>query len=149
MVRRSSAGGGHPEGPNNISGPRTPAERTDGTGFNPGIVERLTSWCTLHERGLARVEWDSVFSRQEVVNRLKFALGESGIPVVEFEAPHVIDPMSFKGFRALTVLTLRTFRQNFARNSHAEKSQNRPSYSRRRKGPGSLRSLPLTSCCRS
>ena len=56
-------------------------------GSIPCVVERLTYWCTLHERGLARVEWDSMYARQDVVNRLKLALGNSGIPLVEIDLP--------------------------------------------------------------
>jgi hypothetical protein len=51
------------------------------------VVERLKSWCQHTERGLARAEWDSVFARREVVGRLKRLLAESGISVVEIEAP--------------------------------------------------------------
>src|ERR1700722_15574468 len=51
------------------------------------VTERLKSWCVLHDRGLARVEWDSVYARQEVVNRLKDSLGGVGIPLVEISLP--------------------------------------------------------------
>src|ERR1022692_2030511 len=52
-----------------------------------GVAERLRYWCTLHDRGLARVEWDSVYARQEVVNRLKLAMGNSGVSLVEIDLP--------------------------------------------------------------
>jgi tetratricopeptide (TPR) repeat protein len=51
------------------------------------IVERLAHWCRQHERGLARVEWDSMYTRKEVVNRLKLALGNSDIPLIEIDLP--------------------------------------------------------------
>src|SRR5580704_5055774 len=51
------------------------------------VTERLTSWCVRHERGLARVEWDSVYARQQVVDRLKDSLGALGIPLVEISLP--------------------------------------------------------------
>src|ERR1022692_4840461 len=52
-----------------------------------GVAERLRYWCTLHDRGLARVEWDSVYARKEVVDRLKVALGTLGISLVEIDLP--------------------------------------------------------------
>ena len=52
-----------------------------------GVAERLRYWCTLHDRGLARVEWDSVYARREVVDRLKVALGTLGISLVEIDLP--------------------------------------------------------------
>ena len=52
-----------------------------------GITERLASWCVRRDRGLARVEWDSVFARQEVVDRLRFLLGAVGISLVEIAMP--------------------------------------------------------------
>lgn len=51
------------------------------------VTERLKSWCTLHDRGLVRVEWDSVYARQAVVDQLKESLSGSGIPLVEIELP--------------------------------------------------------------
>src|ERR1035438_6929118 len=51
------------------------------------VTERLKSWCIRHDRGLARVEWDSAYARQEVVDRLKRSLGRSEIPVVEIGLP--------------------------------------------------------------
>lgn len=51
------------------------------------VTERLKSWCIKHDRGLARVEWDSAYARQEVVDRLKRALGSLGISLVEIELP--------------------------------------------------------------
>src|SRR5260370_814828 len=51
------------------------------------VTERLKSWCILHDRGLARVEWDSAYARQEVVNRLKDSLCGLGIPLVEMSLP--------------------------------------------------------------
>src|SRR4051794_5913756 len=47
------------------------------------VTERLKLWCSRRDSGLARVEWDSVYSRQEVVSRLKLA----GIPVIEIDLP--------------------------------------------------------------
>src|ERR1017187_9066057 len=52
-----------------------------------GITERLASWCVRRDRGLARVEWDSVFARQEVVDRLRSLLGAVGISLVEIAMP--------------------------------------------------------------
>jgi hypothetical protein len=52
-----------------------------------GVVERLRSWCIPQERGLARVEWDSVYARQEVVDQLRLALSDLGISLVEIELP--------------------------------------------------------------
>src|SRR6266849_2105272 len=51
------------------------------------VTERLKSWCILHDRGLARVEWDSAYARREVVDRLKGSLGGVGISVVEISLP--------------------------------------------------------------
>src|ERR1019366_2992307 len=51
------------------------------------ITERLASWCARRDRGLARVEWDSVFARQEVVDRLKSLLGTVDISLVEIALP--------------------------------------------------------------
>src|SRR5271165_6039184 len=51
------------------------------------VSERLKSWCVLEDRGLARVEWDSAFARQDVVDRLKGSLGSSGISLVEIGLP--------------------------------------------------------------
>src|ERR1035437_2375100 len=51
------------------------------------VTERLKSWCIRHDRGLARVEWDSAYARQDVVDRLKRKLGGSGISLVEIELP--------------------------------------------------------------
>jgi hypothetical protein len=51
------------------------------------VSERLKSWCLQNDRGLARVDWDSVYARQEVVVRLKTSLGSSGISFVEIELP--------------------------------------------------------------
>lgn len=87
VVRRSSAGRRHPEESAAPPAPGPRRHRLMEPGSVRSVVERLTSWCTLHERGLARVEWDSMYARQEVVNRLRFVLGESGIPVVEFDLP--------------------------------------------------------------
>lgn len=46
------------------------------------VTERLKSWCNLHDHGLVRVEWDSAYARQEVVERLR-----NSLPVVEIELP--------------------------------------------------------------
>src|SRR6266571_7321250 len=51
------------------------------------VTERLKSWCAMHDRGLARVEWDSAYARQDVVNRLKHSLGGLGISLVEMSLP--------------------------------------------------------------
>ena len=51
------------------------------------VTERLKAWCIRHDRGLARVEWDSAYARQEVVDRLERALGSLGISLVEIELP--------------------------------------------------------------
>jgi tetratricopeptide (TPR) repeat protein len=51
------------------------------------VTERLKSWCIQHDRGLARVEWDSAYARQEVVNRLKDSLGGLGIGLAEISLP--------------------------------------------------------------
>src|SRR5438309_972051 len=51
------------------------------------ISERLKSWCILHDRGLARVEWDSAFARQAVVDRLRRSLHSLGVPLIEMELP--------------------------------------------------------------
>ena len=51
------------------------------------VSERLKSWCTRNDRGLARVEWDSVYSRQDVVDRVKRSLDSLGIPLVEIGLP--------------------------------------------------------------
>ena len=51
------------------------------------VTERLKSWCIRHDRGLARVEWDSAYARQEVVDRLKRSLDGSGISLVEIGLP--------------------------------------------------------------
>src|SRR6266581_664851 len=51
------------------------------------VTQRLKSWCIQNDRGLARVEWDSAYARQEVVNRLKDGLGGLGIPLVEIGLP--------------------------------------------------------------
>src|ERR1039457_6966864 len=51
------------------------------------VTERLRSWCIQRDRGLARVEWDSAYARQGVVNRLKDSLGGLGISLVEIELP--------------------------------------------------------------
>src|SRR6266567_3613709 len=51
------------------------------------VTERLKSWCMLHDRGLARVEWNSAYARQEVVDRLQGSLGGLGISVVEISLP--------------------------------------------------------------
>src|ERR1035438_7232784 len=81
VVRRSSAGRRHPEESAAPPAPGPRRHRLMEPGSVRSVVERLTSWCTLHERGLARVEWDSMYAPQEVVNRLRFVLGGSGIPV--------------------------------------------------------------------
>src|ERR1039458_9948460 len=52
-----------------------------------GVVERLTYWCSPRERGLARVEWDSVYARQEVIDRLRPALVDLGVSLVEIDLP--------------------------------------------------------------
>jgi hypothetical protein len=51
------------------------------------VTERLKAWCVQHDRGLARVEWDSAYARQEVVDRLKESLGSLGIGLVEISLP--------------------------------------------------------------
>src|SRR5438270_12237215 len=51
------------------------------------VTERLNSWCIQNERGLARVEWDSAYARQEVVDRLKISLGNLGIELEEISLP--------------------------------------------------------------
>jgi tetratricopeptide (TPR) repeat protein len=51
------------------------------------VTERLRSWCIQRDRGLARVEWDSAYARQGVVDRLKDSLGGLGVSLVEIELP--------------------------------------------------------------
>jgi tetratricopeptide (TPR) repeat protein len=51
------------------------------------VTERLKSWCIRHDRGLARVEWDSAYALREVVDRLKRSLGGSGISLIEIGLP--------------------------------------------------------------
>src|SRR5580700_887980 len=51
------------------------------------VTARLKLWCVQQGGGLARVEWDSAYARQEVVNRLKGPLEEAGIPLVEISLP--------------------------------------------------------------
>jgi hypothetical protein len=51
------------------------------------VTERLRSWCIQRDPGLARVEWDSVYTRQDVVDRLKRTLSNSGISVIEMGLP--------------------------------------------------------------
>jgi tetratricopeptide (TPR) repeat protein len=51
------------------------------------VTERLRSWCVRQDRGLARVEWDSAFARQEVVDRLRRSLDSSGISLVQIGLP--------------------------------------------------------------
>ena len=51
------------------------------------VTERLKSWCIRLDPGLARVEWDSAYARQEVVDRLTRSLGVSGISLVEIGLP--------------------------------------------------------------
>src|SRR6266487_207613 len=60
---------------------------TGGTASIQEVTERLKSWCAMHDRGLARVEWDSAYARQDVVNRLKHSLGGLGISLVEMSLP--------------------------------------------------------------
>jgi tetratricopeptide (TPR) repeat protein len=59
--------------------------------MEPGSIEevtaRLKSWCLRYDNGLARVEWDSVYARQEVVTRLRAELADSHIPVDEISLP--------------------------------------------------------------
>ncbi len=51
------------------------------------IVARLTLWGRRAPKGLARVEFDSEFARKRVVNGLRLALAEAGIPFHEIELP--------------------------------------------------------------
>ncbi len=51
------------------------------------VTARLKLWCAQQGGGLARVEWDSVYARQEVVNRLKESLDGLGISLVEISLP--------------------------------------------------------------
>ena len=51
------------------------------------VAERLRSWCVRNERGLARVEWDSAYARQDVVDQLGRSLRSLAIPVVEIPVP--------------------------------------------------------------
>ncbi len=51
------------------------------------VSERLKSWCVRNDRGLARVAWDSVYTRQDVVDRVKRSLDSLGIPLVEIGLP--------------------------------------------------------------
>ena len=56
-----------------------------------GITARLKSWGTRYDRGFARVEWDSMDSRREVVTRLKHSLSDV-VPLVEIELSPGGDP---------------------------------------------------------
>ena len=51
------------------------------------VTARLKSWCVQQGGGLARVEWDSVYARQEVVKQLKESLDELGTSLVEISLP--------------------------------------------------------------
>src|SRR5580692_11636087 len=51
------------------------------------VTGRLKLWCVQQGGGLARVEWDSVYARQEVVNRLKESLDVLGISLDEISLP--------------------------------------------------------------
>jgi tetratricopeptide (TPR) repeat protein len=59
--------------------------------MEPGSIEQVTArlkfWCLRYDGGLARVEWDSVYARQEVVKRLREELAASHIPVEEISLP--------------------------------------------------------------
>src|ERR1700723_2360850 len=77
------------------------------------VTARLKSWCVQQGGGLARVEWDSVYARQEVVNRLKGSLDELGIPLVEISLPpgqtenetvvRLIDKLRSRGGSAVSI----------------------------------------------
>ena len=47
------------------------------------VAARLRLWCSRPDSGLARVEWDSAYSRAEVVKRLR----ESDVPLAEIDLP--------------------------------------------------------------
>jgi Tetratricopeptide repeat len=51
------------------------------------VTGRLKLWCVQQGGGLARVEWDSAYARQDVVDRLKESLAELGIPLEEISLP--------------------------------------------------------------
>ncbi|HEV8715352.1 MAG TPA: FxSxx-COOH system tetratricopeptide repeat protein [Candidatus Binatia bacterium] len=51
------------------------------------IVARLTLWNRRAPKGLARVEFDSEFARKRVINGLRLALAEAGIPFHEIDLP--------------------------------------------------------------
>ncbi|MGB7250727.1 MAG: tetratricopeptide repeat protein, partial [Phormidesmis sp.] len=51
------------------------------------VRERLRLWSGREGRGLARVEYSSEFSRQQVVQHLQSALAESGIELASIELP--------------------------------------------------------------
>src|SRR5579875_800877 len=50
------------------------------------VTARLRLWCSRPGRGLARVEWDSAYSRREVVKRLRESLTDTAIN--ELEVPN-------------------------------------------------------------
>ena len=49
------------------------------------VTDRLKLWSVQREQGLARVEWDSAFTRRDVVDQLRFALEGTGTALVEIE----------------------------------------------------------------
>ena len=51
------------------------------------IVARLTLWAKRAPKGLARVEFDSEFSRESVVNQLRSTFAEAGIAFHEIDLP--------------------------------------------------------------
>ncbi len=52
------------------------------------VVARLRLWCSKPDYGFARVEWDSVYSRTEVLRRLR----DAGLPITDIELPRGGDP---------------------------------------------------------
>ena len=69
------------------------AEPTDSTTGQPepgtiqDVTAQLARWSRFTPQGLARAEFISEFSRQEVVNSLRFVFAEQGIPFHEIELP--------------------------------------------------------------
>jgi tetratricopeptide (TPR) repeat protein len=57
------------------------------------ISARLLLWAQRSEQGLARVEFSSEFSRQQVVNYLEGELSSQQIPFIEIQLPTYQEPM--------------------------------------------------------
>ncbi len=68
--------------------------RINAPGSIAEVVARLKLWCSKRRSGLARVEWDSVYARQDVLAQLKAAL-----PVTELEVPS--EKSAFENVNAL------------------------------------------------